>query len=234
MNKNEQLDKLFKEWIATHPDLYHRDHLPRPYFVYDGIINEAKFEAQKERILFICKEPNDPDPDGSWDFRHWWQKEIKHSFSHRIAEWAYFLLEWSEGRNPSFQGTHYAKKREALQSIAFMNLRKTGGYGTADWGEITRHVNKTRDFLRDQILIIDPTLIVTCFPGDAYGDAWPALFEDYPSIKWAHSGYEENKIGRWNDKCRILEFVHPSARYPKAMMFAYLARIVSGRHFRNI
>ena len=229
-----QLDNLFDKWIKTHLDLYERDNMSSPYFVRDGIINEKKFEAQKERILFICKEPNDPDPDKSWDFRDWWKKGIQFSFSHRIAEWAYFLLEAAEGRDPSFQGTHYAKKKEALQSIAFMNLKKTGGGGAANYQEILRHVNRTEDLLRRQIQIIDPTLIITCFPGDEYGDVWPALFEDHSSINWCHSGYEEQKIARWNEKCRILEFVHPSARYPKAMMFAYLARIRKGRHYRDL
>lgn len=42
----------------------------------DGIINEIQYEKQRPKLLFIAKEPNDPEQIEG-DFREWWLEEVK-------------------------------------------------------------------------------------------------------------------------------------------------------------
>ena len=84
MTATEKLNALFHRWQVEFPDYQGK-------FTKDGINNEAVFNNQKLKLLFLAKEPNDPDQGGG-DFREWWSEEVKYSFSHRICEWAFGLL----------------------------------------------------------------------------------------------------------------------------------------------
>jgi hypothetical protein len=83
-SKTEQLDQLFDEWEQSVDDY-------KGKFVRDGIIDELLYLTTTPKILFITKEPNNPEQKAG-DFREWWRKEIAYTFSYRLAEWSYGLI----------------------------------------------------------------------------------------------------------------------------------------------
>ena len=83
-NKTEQLNKLFDDWEINIPQ-YNRK------FIRDGIINEECYQNASLKILFIAKEPNNPNQEAD-DARKWWEEDVYHPFGYRIAEWSYGLL----------------------------------------------------------------------------------------------------------------------------------------------
>src|SRR5438045_940077 len=49
-----------------------------------------------------------------------------------------------------------------LRRVAIMNLKKLGGSGTANVGAIRAHAWRDRKFIRQEVGLVAPTLIVTC------------------------------------------------------------------------
>lgn len=200
MLKNKLLDNLFKEWVDINP-LYSGN------FVADGIINEEYYNKAFKKILFIAKEPNDPDQKESWDFRKLWNQEFKYPFTYRIAEWAHGIL----NDFPEFDELWKDRNRLilSLQSIAFMNVKKIGGRGSSERNEIRKHVETEKDFILKQISIIKPDLIILSL------SFWHEIRNMiFGTINWKGSGYAI-EIADWNGII-LIDFYHPSRSIPPA------------------
>ena len=227
MNKTEQLNKLFDRWEASRKSYQNK-------FIRDGIINEIEFEnSNSKRILFITKEPNDPKQT-KWDFRDWWNEEIKYSFSSRIAEWAYGIENDFPVFSSIWEDNSTDKGMEALKKIAFMNIKKTGGTGKSNLKSLLKHLssnedkNKEFNFIREQIEIIQPKLIVL-------GLSWRELREFvFPEIKnkWIESGYDI-PIARLK-KYKIVDFYHPSSRNAPSAAYSLLQNVINSKAFQSL
>ena len=212
MPKTVQLNLLFDEWEAQYPG-------EAPYMCRDGIVCEEHYETTNPKILFVAKEPNNPPPRPAFDFREWWYEEgPRYAISKRLCEWAYGI--WN-GFPPLTQFDAEADTSNIIRSIAFMNLKKVGGNNKADPQEIRRFTKRDQDFLRRQIRIIDPDIIVG---GIGDSSLWSVLF---PGIEFQPSGFD---IGvayvEVNEKrVPIIDFYHPSYRVPRAMSYCLLGRV---------
>ncbi len=206
MTLTEQLDVLFDEWVQRFPHLKGR-------IIKDGIIDETEYSKQKLKILFITKEPNDPG-EGEWDFRKFWKSEIKYSFSHRISEWAFGLINSFPPIKeiPDLQ----EEKIKTMKKIAFINLKKTGGGAIANEEKITTTVKEQKDLLIREIKIINPDLIIGGI-GIHNTALWEILF---PNIMFFDSGYDI-EVAKY-EKYQIVNYYHPSYRVPRAMSYALL------------
>lgn len=213
-NKTEQLNKLFDEWELAVPEY-------KGKFVRDGIINEQFYQTASPKILFIMKEPNDPKQE-TWDFRDWWKNEIKYTFSYRIAEWSYGLL----NSFPPFDDTrsNEGSLLKVIQSIAFMNIKKSGGGGNSECETMMKHVKMNFANLHKQIEIISPDVIIT---GSSSSELLNGLF---PNINWVMSGYDI-LIGKHN-KSKVIDFYHPSSRNAPAASYSLLQNIISSDKFK--
>ena len=150
-SKTELLNDLFDRWENTIPEYQGK-------FVKDGIVDEQLFAFAQTKVLFIAKEPNNPNQDAG-DFREWWRDEIAYTFSYRIAEWSYGLLNNFPQYDDIWANKGFAHK--AIQSIAFMNIKKSGGLGNSEYDRMLEHLEKNFDFLHQQIDIISPDIIIT-------------------------------------------------------------------------
>ena len=215
--KTDQLNNLFDEWERNYSP--YKGKLTR-----DGIINELLFNEKKAKekgVLFIAKEPNDKDQSG-WDFRKWWNDEpLYRSFSHRLAEWGYgvtndFPEYWEATEN----------RKAGITSIAFMNLKKSGGTGTANDINISKAINETSPWLLQEIEIIDPDIIIGCGLLKKY---WKGFLEE---LKWIPSGFDTN-IAMWNN-IKIIDYWHPSNRYPRVMNYCTLGAITKSNAFKEL
>lgn len=214
--KTEQLNDLFNKWEANY----------EPYkgkFTRDGINNEDLFDKMKSEdkgVLFITKDPNDPEQWGG-DFRTWWKEKLWGQFSIRIGQWAYGFTNdfppFNEAVKNALQGTH---------AIAFMNLKKIGGAANANKKSILKIVEETSGFLKQEISIIDPDIIVG---GGLYHEAWRILFGE---LKWLDSGFGI-RISKWENS-KIINYYHPSSRFKKEDTYKQLENVVNSAAFKNL
>jgi len=218
MGKNSELERLFGEWKANYSD--------KDGFIYDGIIDENLYNMAEHKVLFIMKEPNDPKK-GSWDFRTWWKKKIKHRFSRRIAEWAYGILDNNFPPYDSIWSKNaYSKVQEALNSIAFMNVKKTGGKDASSKSEINRIIKRDRDSIHEEIKIINPEIIIL-------GLSWRSSVELlFPNLNWHNTGYSIiiSKYGN----AKIIDFYHPSSRSSPVALYCLLEKIIKSKQFSSL
>ena len=211
MTKTVALNRLFEEWKQQRPEEAQR-------MCLDGIIHEERYENTNPKILFIMKEPNHPEGPG-FDFREWWGNEgARYAFSIRLCEWTYGI--WN-GFPPLAQFDAEADTSDIIRSIAFMNLKKVGGGSQADSDVIRSTTVRDEDFLRQQIAIINPNVIVG---GVGDSSLWSVLF---PGIVFQPSGFDIGvaRVGH----LRIIDFYHPSYRIPRAMSYCLLGRVFGRR-----
>lgn len=185
-------------------------------YVNDGIINEQLFREQKRKILFVAKEPNNPTQQEG-DYTQWWKEELTGVFSINIAVWAYGLL----NDFPAYKSFIHEKKEihSALQSIAFMNVKKIGGASVSKYSEILEHIELNKDLLQEQIEEIKPELIISCL-GDVHLNNTL-----YGKLKWEEACCGI-KFSKYNNSL-IVDFYHPSARMPNVASYALLKDLIT-------
>lgn len=217
MTKTEQLNALFIEWEKRIPAY-------QGFFHKDGVINEFLFQNAPYKILFIAKEPNNPEKEG-FDFREWWKEEIKYTFSYRIAEWSFGILNDFPEYDKIWDHEELPKK--ALQQIAFMNIKKSGGRGNSNLEMIMNFVNDINmAFLSKEIEIIEPEIIIL-------GISWLELRESlFPKIDFIRSGYGI-EIGKYNS-AKIIDFYHPSSRTAPAAAYSLLQNVIRSERFKRL
>lgn len=214
--KTEQLNQLFDEWEQKVDDY-------KGKFVRDGIVDEQIFLTATPKILFIAKEPNNPDQKPG-DFRDWWKDEIAYTFSYRLAEWSYGLL----NNFPQYDDiwTNKGSAHKAIKHIAFMNIKKNGGTGNSEYNRMMEHLTNNFDLLHRQIEIISPDIIIT---GTSRKELRNGLF---PQTVWKNSGYDI-AIGRHNN-AKVIDFYHPSSRTAPAAAYSLLQNIILSDKFKQL
>ena len=169
LNEITSVDVLFAQWQEAHcserDTSYLGPNIPKHMFLPDGVIASQQFSEAKQKILFIAKEANwfqadaavSPDEPVETMF---WHREVafgrvdKTQFSYRLSMLA----------NAITTGDYAMvdKSHEILQSVAVVNLNKRGGYAYCVWDTLNSYVKTYQDFIRRQIRMIDPDLIVCC------------------------------------------------------------------------
>lgn len=173
------MEVLFSSWkVAQHKESdlsYLSSNIPRDMFLPDGVIDNEKFSRAPQKILFIAKEANWHQPDSNDSVTSaFWHREVafgrtpKTQFSNRLSLLANAIMN-AEKQNY----TVVDKDHTVLQSVAVINLNKRGGYSYCVWNTLNTYVQKYQGFIRRQISMISPDLIVCC----GYDVKW--LIQEY-------------------------------------------------------
>jgi|SRR5580698_1685526 hypothetical protein len=182
-------------------------------FIKDGIINVDLWQTAKPRILFLLKEaygaPGTTAND-NWDLRERlrndgprWQTWVP------AARWSYAIQEIASRGFSEFPNDDDAIAR-ALLSSAIVNIRKSGGGSASSSTELRNCVRDDGWFLRKQIDLIDPRIVVC-------GSTWGHVKELWPEASKAY-----NLVWRTHNRL-FVDFWHPSNRCPKEMAYYALA-----------
>ena len=170
-SKSEQLEQLFLEWeIAqkNEPDTIWKltnggnSNITKEHFRRDGIIDEATYEKEKVKVLFISAEANDNEysaltnsrPNSVDDYReyHFTGNETwKGRMRERLAELYKVIsgMERDAMSNP-----------EAAMHFAIMDINKRGGGPEIKGGKhLKAYCKHYAGFIRREIEIIDPDIV---------------------------------------------------------------------------
>ena len=156
-NRTERLDELFLEWRESYPASV------RSGFHADGIIEEDQYDREEHRILFVLLEPNSRKGRYNKYFgadlrKVFGETGLGKSIDKNLARWTQLIL---EGNCSNYEPT----KHEALahiRRVAVMNLKKLSGTGQADYCAVGIHAWNDRTWIRREIEIIAPEVIVAC------------------------------------------------------------------------
>lgn len=222
-SKTERLNKLFEKWqernSTNNPEL-------QSGFKLDGIINEQEFNKQEKKLLFIAKEPNDPEWNGG-DYRKEWPDKANYRFADRIAALAYGCLNDFPPLS-DYRKDEATNKSKMLQAVAFMNLKKTGGGGQANNDLIANIISNEKDLIIQEIEIIEPDIIIGGIGINS--PYWKILFNDELSLE--NCGYDV-RVGTWR-KTKVIEFYHPSIRATPAMLYCLLQQVMSSHKYGDL
>jgi len=214
MRENDELNKLFKEWEVCEGS-------NDGNFFKDGIINEAEYLKQKNKVLYIAKQPNNANhKEAEKDFRkEWYNKVPDYRFASQINNWSAGLLNGFPKFDKIDQSINY------LQRIAFMNLKKSSGGGNSHRKDFNEYLSdgKILEFIRKEIEIIEPTIIILGII------QWKGIrghiFPD-KRAQWTASGHGID-VGTWNG-AKLIDFYHPSSRIPSCASYALLEKVIKG------
>lgn len=159
----------FKEWRKQwESDGMSDDDIEK--FVEDGIINPDEWyrPENKEKILFVLKEPNgeqgEPALDGGTDLVASLRQDpdIKKYVTWRnINYWAYGLLHTHiDTPIPTWEEVRKTSER-SLDKVAVINLKKMYGGSKVDNKQMKCFAIKDKELLLEQIEEINPDIIVT-------------------------------------------------------------------------
>lgn len=216
-NKIEEctnLNDLFKLWETKYQD---------EVFVRDGIVNPDKWASQEVRPLFLLKEAYRGTK--SWNLINECilvdnGKLIDKTWK-KVTQWTYGIMNTTETTTPFFDESSIPKcfANEYLKSIAVVNVKKEAGTPNSVWSELEKAVENDKDFLKKEIELIKPTVIVC-----GYTMAFLEKILDTKIKKCKNKNlYYFTKI---NGKTVIvIDYYHPGNQYPDIMNYYTITNI---------
>lgn len=224
MNKLEYLNsqnELFARWIAARPDYCQDD----SWFSRDGIVraqlNFDSWEKQIPKILFLVKEDWSGFSPVDDPFL------VKNSFGLNVARWRYLLIEYFRNykNNPKCDILFPDKNRELilaeLTDIAVVEIKKKAEEKTVSpYKLILQYAADDASFLREQIDLINPDIVLCGNTNEAYSDFI------YGDDEWTKiSEYENRSLFRHGNRL-VIDFFHPSCRSSPVKLFFALKRLL--------
>lgn len=193
---------LFEEWKTG-----------RDNFVTDGVVDETAYRNAKKKVLFLLKEVNGGE---NWDLCQYVRDGGRSYTWDNVARWVEGIerldeeIPWSELSKNS--KSNQQRREEQLKKICVVNVKKKPGKETSVWEEIEAAGEADAEFLKKQIAIYEPEIIVCC--------GTDAIYSKYLAenkIKW-----KMTRRGIWyaQDGRRIvIAYLHPNARLANNFMY---------------
>lgn len=209
----EQEKVLFDEWK-----------LKRPKLITDGVVNEKKYNDSTLKVLYILKEANGGK---GWDLRKLLGDGGHASTWNNIARWQYGInnyqneISWDNVKN-----IDQKFRKEQLETSAVINLKKDSGGSSANSKEIWTYAWDDKDFLKKQIAIYNPDIIICCGTGEIVRER--ELIDKWGKDKWEKSSREvKYHIKEVGDKKQIIiSFCHPAIRSNAKDKFNQLVKTI--------
>jgi len=195
----KKLDSLFDKWEKEYPETV------REGFHRDGVVYEDVFVKQNKRVLFVILEANSRKgkydqyygKDLRWVFG---EEAVGKSIDKNIGVWIMAILDNAS----TYEKLDRIEARDQFRRVAFMNLKKLSGSGTADYSAISIQAWLDREYIKQEIEIVKPTLIVAC------GKETNRIFKRIVS-KNPYDYIDES--GNWKyNAIPVIQSHHPSVR----------------------
>lgn len=185
------------------------------YFISDGVLDEAEWNKQSCKILFVLKEANWENSNA--DLCEFLLSESSPSYWktwNNVARWIKALIE--KGEYPRYVSK--SDKSYWLRKAAVMNLKKVGGDSVAEDETIRDYSKADRKYLKEQIELYAPDIIICCGRGvgknaDILHDT---VFEPSQVSEWQEP-ITETKYNYFvaavdNKQVPVVSFYHPQMR----------------------
>jgi hypothetical protein len=196
-------------------------------FVKDGIIDKNAWTSAKCKVLFVLKEPYDlQDRPEEFDYPlsvrneietgKEWPKKAKITWR-TLCSWAFLVQNGTSKCMPEFSEWWKDKEALSLGKGAIINVKKQAGRTWSSRSEIRRYAGEDQDFLRRQIELINPKIVVC-------GNTWHALrdyvwqegekkpvcegvfhIRDWYFIDYSHPGKRATYVNKYSELAHLLQ-----------------------------
>ncbi len=191
-------------------------------FISDGIVNEAVWNSQNgKKILYVLKEAYGESKD--WDLPEWLLREKpSSSIWKRVIEWTYGIKNTTAERVAKYLPDIYEHNSELFNNIAVINLKKSGGKSSSNYGEIDAYALADKAEIKKQLSIIAPDIIIC-------GATFSALNHVYDD-KIRPAGTSCDNWFYYTDiisdrKTLVIDYYHPANHYPALVNYYAVTNI---------
>lgn len=208
-----EISKLFKEWkdkIDTN----------NTAFITDGVMDPEKWFKQSERIMFVLKEAYSEPYENDWDLAEY---ALKSDPFKKESTWRNISL-WTKGMQCTLADYEPDDKElksfgnKYLHGIAAINIKKYNGRNTSDASDILQYAVQEKEFIKKEIEICDPNVIVCCGTANAFNHVIDFDYGHYNNQCFYHTILNEHEV-------IVIDFYHPANRYPRIMNYHTLCAI---------
>jgi len=124
-------------------------------FMWDGPSYWEKYEASNPRIVFLAKEAHD-------SFHPSTPRRLDDRFTRNIARWA-SIINLILDANSKIKNPFEENLQNAYDSIAIVETKKIDdGYTSSSDSNLKKFAWLGRDFLKEQLEILEPYIIICC------------------------------------------------------------------------
>jgi len=172
--------------------------------MWDGPSYWEKYEASKPRIVFLAKEAHD-------SFHPSTPRPLDDRFTRNIARWASVINSILDA-NSKIKNPFEENLQNAYDSIAIVETKKIDdGYTSSSDSNLKKFAWLGRDFLKEQLEILKPYIIICCGTIDYFH-----IINNYSREQQQQIEKEIFKIGECNcinsGNILVVDFYHPSTR----------------------
>src|SRR5258707_3526756 len=220
--RREKHDDLLKRWHSQYKHLENEN----CEFTCDGPCNWEQYWRQDPRILLLLKEAHGE----WWQPSKGWEPDGR-PFSRNVALWNCAIrslyrdpsrkLEFADAENVPI-GPH---------DVSFVEVKKHNeAKSRSDLKEIESYAKKDKEFLRKQIDLIEPHVVVCGYTIDSYGIIYDGKY-DPPEEKLSSDG----KCNCYRLGGRLVfDLYHPSSRIaPEGLFSSLCSLITTGKVFEK-
>ena len=231
------LSELFTLWrskpatVQTYYDKSSKQDIPvtidhSQVFISDGSVCPEVWNDRTTgpKIAFILKEAYGETE--SWSLTDWIREtQPACNIWYRVTEWTYGLLNTTAERiaryAPDRISFEESKERpnEWLGQIAIVNLKKSGGKSSSNYGEISAYAAADREEIIRELELLDPDIIVCGSTADALNSICSFIGPERCD-NWYY--YSDAIGGR---KRLFIDYYHPANRYPPLLNYYGLVNI---------
>jgi hypothetical protein len=216
----------YKEFESKNESLFckWKDARPNYDFISDGILDYNVWIKQCPKILFILKETKDdyyklnqPVPADKVNGLFWFN----------IARWTYAIKELYYKNLASLIFPNNDELKKEINEIAIVDIKKTNEEKTlSEKVDIIKYADDDREFLMEQIEIINPQVIVCGGTFEEYKNhIYNGEITNNNMIKYKCSGSIDSSV--WKHRHRIVfYFYHPSSRFSPHNLYNNLCQLI--------
>ncbi len=208
-NVKEEIDSLFQEWEAAHKRKgYER-------FIRDGIVSlEDWYRQPTPKICYLLKEAYSDDE--GFDLAKLLHKKEPWQMWKKVAVWTEAIFQaFGDGKEYD-QERIQANIRRNTDRIAIINVKKSNGQSESDYKEIGDYAITDRGFLRRELDIVNPDIIVCGYTNHCLR----TILGD----EWVNNETSMTLFGEWNGKL-VIDYYHPASQYPNRVNYYALMAI---------
>lgn len=192
-------------------------------FVHDGIIGSKDYCSTEPRILFLLKETYDSFADIATE-EEYYPKDGNSTHFWRKINIIKYIIQNSWNGNPIKEKDIDECKELPITGIAYVNIKKYAqNNSTSDFDDLKQYAEKDADFLRTQISLLSPQVIICCGTLDLYNSIYP-----------------ENKLKQLNDEiqsidnCLVINSYHPSYMGESfEQLYEWLSKSIKAKSVQN-
>ncbi len=188
-----------------------------PAFTLDGVFDEETYNKQEVKILYILKEANWKECNFVLNLKEWLLSEKSSTYWktwNNIARWTQALQIGGD----YISAISKKDKTYWLRKIAFLELKKVPGGASSSDDEIAEYAKNDSEFLKCQIMIYNPDIIICCGRGNGKNAdlLYEYVFDDVEKSKWSQKP-AANKYNYFfaiinGKEIPVVSFVHPQMR----------------------